>query len=1052
MFSSQIWPTRLYRRILPIILLIIVGLSPLPPAISTAQTTVLVASLPPGLTYTAEGQIYSVNLESGATIAQDAAPPKGSVVGPGNTLIWIEAGLPPSSNNEISVQTFQIVRANIDGSNREILLSSDPFYAAYSEYSYAPNRLTVGQDAKRIFFDPCILITFYDRSCGTFAIDLETKDITNLNFDGSDSVNISPDGARSIGTFQKYCPEGSINYYFYNTYLFRSNNSRVTLGTGIPGDAVWPSNGQLVFSMSNAFTCDNIAETDRIRLADPNGNKIRDLVLNVQVDNLVLSPDQQQLAYITVQREHDFAPALSKQLWLVNLDGTGNRKIADLPKDAGELRWLPACAIPPAPELINEVDQLATKSNVYIDQVLATGRQAAIDGDYFAAQEKADEIKLIADGITDSIGVLGEGFSTVNKVKDGLKVSMPGVAGRGWNHIIQLKGNSGAARKAFEETLKQPVTAASARIAGKALLSDAYKYYASDMADQAAEELLTNRAIQDNFLTALQGELALQSRMYPGLEKLSNDFKQDITKTATNAPVVFPCMDTAQQALYVTDLKKRGAANVVMYTTLDQRAAPLRNAHIAREAAEDKWLHMFLAKFFLKATATIAFDGPGALAVEGLSAGWNLYQNTQRLKEDTKMMHIGVNTLGGALDVQKAMYLNTVHGIDNMTFGVPPQIPSGQVNSITNKSISDLVVFGQSIWWERKSYSEISLTNTSDIATLYQIIGVYGNTGLQGHTYQTLVTEHAVNIPAQSTRVIQLPYKGEQGSDGVSPDKDSTITINILGSTDTGVYWVLNTSTTWQPEYSTGGGIASVKPQATIQDTAIVLPYPIRSRINANTDTMTYEPRLWVDNPFDYPIHVSVTQPLPSEIQVLDAYSGTVTGNSIAWSQDIAPKTTIELTHTILYTGTANTVVTYPSAQLIMTNEASANTASFTSDPALFQSLTPLIAEGLPVAHLLMNQQTTIPFSITNRSSSNATGIIHLTLTDLNGAQVYSKAQDITVPANGGYDLALPLQAPGSTGTYILTATVDSNGGSAEIFALYLEVAQPMMYLPLVQR
>ena len=942
--------------------------------------------------------------------------------------------------------------SDYDGTGTITILSSSFFYARFPTYNERPHSLEISADEKTLFFNPC-KGTEVSLSCSIFSLNLATASFVDLKYwAGWYVTSIAPDGNRAIGGAKDYYSGGGSTF---PAYLFRRNSKSIRLSYALVADVVWLADGRIIYSLvANDWGWPPEAETEakRIILADPAGVTLKELVTGVEAVDLVLSPDQQQLAYTTIQRDSDFVPALSKQLWLVNLDSTGNRKIADLPKDAGELRWLPACAIPPAPELINEVDQLATKSNVYIDQVLATGRQAAIDGDYFAAQEKADEIKLIADGITDSIGVLGEGFSTVNKVKDGLKVSMPGVAGRGWNHIIQLKGNSGAARKAFEETLKQPVTAASARIAGKALLSDAYKYYASDMADQAAEELLTNRAIQDNFLTALQGELALQSRMYPGLEKLSNDFKQDITKTATNAPVVFPCMDTAQQALYVTDLKKRGAANVVMYTTLDQRAAPLRNAHIAREAAEDKWLHMFLAKFFLKATATIAFDGPGALAVEGLSAGWNLYQNTQRLKEDTKMMHIGVNTLGGALDVQKAMYLNTVHGIDNMTFGVPPQIPSGQVNSITNKSISDLVVFGQSIWWERKSYSEISLTNTSDIATLYQIIGVYGNTGLQGHTYQTLVTEHAVNIPAQSTRVIQLPYKGEQGSDGVSPDKDSTITINILGSTDTGVYWVLNTSTTWQPEYSTGGGIASVKPQATIQDTAIVSPYPIRSRINANTDTMTYEPRLWVDNPFDYPIHVSVTQPLPSEIQVLDAYSGTVTGNSIAWSQDIAPKTTIELTHTILYTGTANTVVTYPSAQLIMTNEASANTASFTSDPALFQSLTPLIAEGLPVAHLLMNQQTTIPFSITNRSSSNATGIIHLTLTDLNGAQVYSKAQDITVPANGGYDLALPLQAPGSTGTYILTATVDSNGGSAEIFALYLEVAQPMMYLPMVQR
>ena len=80
MFSSQIWPTWLYRRILPIILLIIVGLSPLPPAISTAQTTVLVASLPPGLTYTAGGQTYVISLSNGASVNAGTAPRVNSVI------------------------------------------------------------------------------------------------------------------------------------------------------------------------------------------------------------------------------------------------------------------------------------------------------------------------------------------------------------------------------------------------------------------------------------------------------------------------------------------------------------------------------------------------------------------------------------------------------------------------------------------------------------------------------------------------------------------------------------------------------------------------------------------------------------------------------------------------------------------------------------------------------------------------------------------------------------------------------------------------------------
>ncbi len=1047
MFSSQLRLARLYRRILPVILLIIVGLSPLPPAISTAQSTVLAASLPPGLTYTAGGQMYVVNLESGATIAQDAAPPKGSVIGPGNTLIWIEEEpIQWIDDWEPEPQKFQMVKSNMDGSNRQILVSSDIFYAKYPDFNEAPYTLSLSRDQQRIFFDPCKASIVY-LYCTGFAFDLNSKSIANLRFGGFGRIDIAPDGSQAFGGIKGYCEGGGT---YFHSYLLRKDDY-ITVGTGMSGAVDWPSNGQIVFSMMGNWTCDNIAETNRIRLADANGNKIRDLVLDVVVDDLVLSPDEQQIAYLTVQYNKSTYDPISKQLWIVNLDGTGNRKIADLSRDAGELRWFPACNIPPSTELMNEVNQLAISSDTRLNQVLALGQQVAQEGDYFAAQKKADEIKLIADGLTDSVSVLGATFTAVEAVQNATKIQMPGIVGHGWGHILELKKGSEAARNAFVDSLSLPVTTANTKLAGKLFLNGAYKYYAADMADQAAEDLLTDQAIEKGFLIGLQGDLALQSHMYPGLERLTKDLKQDITKTATNAPVVFPCMDTAQQALYTLDLKKRAQANVIIYSTLDQHTLPLHNAYEARINTQDSWIQDFLTKFFLRTTVTMAFDGPGAIAFEGGTFLWNIRKNTQSLTEDRKMMDIGVNALSGALDTQKRIYLNTVHGIDNITLGVPPQIPDLQEQSISNKSVGEYKIFGSLWWWERQSYSELHLSNPTTFNTKYQVTASYGNTGIQGTSYQPLVEERTVSIAPLRSNSIQVPYKDDKGGGGVSPDKDSTITFAILGNTDTGTYWVLNTATNWQPVRITADGQFASQLPAVLPHNAPTLPYPIRSRIASNADTMTYEPHLWVDNPFTYPIHVNVTQPLPSGVQIVDDHGGTVAGQSISWSQDIAPQTTIELTHTISYAGAANTIVTYPVAQLVMT-DASANSATFTSDPALFQSLTPLIAEGTPVAHLLMNQRATIPFAIINRSSSNMPGIVHLTLTDLNGAQVYTRVQEVTVPANDQYDLTLPLQAPGSTGTYILTATVDSNGGSDEIFALYLEVTQPRVYMPSVSR
>ncbi len=703
-------------------------------------------------------------------------------------------------------------------------------------------------------------------------------------------------------------------------------------------------------------------------------------------------------------------------------------------------------------DLTTAINQFATNSNTRINQVLTGSQQAAKDGDFFAAQKQADEVKLIADGLVDSVAVLGAAVKTVDVVKDMTKVELPGVAGQGWGHITQLKHSSQAAKKAFDASLRLPVTGANAQIAGKALLNDAYKYYAADMLDTAAEDLLTDQAIERGLQIGLQGDLALQSRMYPALERLSNDFKQDIMTTATNSAQVLPCSSVDQRAVYILDLNKRGQANIVIQSTWDQRRMPLHNAYIARVSHQDTWIPEFLLKYFLKSGAGIAFDGGGVIAVEAGAAFWNLYQNSRRLNEDINMMTLGINSVGGALDTQKRLYLNTVHGIDNVTKGILPQVPTAQVNSISNKSIGEYKVFGQMWWWERESYSEINLSSSANFETRYQGIATYGKTGILDPGYVPLVAEGTAGISSNRSGVIRIPYKGDDTSGGFSPDKDSMVTINILGNTDTGVYSVLNTSTQWQPERVTTSRQNAVHALATIQQDSPSLPYPIRARVDVLEDNMAYIPRLWVDNPFTQTVRVTVTQPIPPGVQVVNANGGAISGQTISWSQDIAPQTTIELAHTVTYSGAAGTVLTYPSAQLIMSDDSTTNSATFTSDSATFRSETPLVGEGSPFGQIFMRETASIPMTITNRAPDTSAGTVHITLTDLNGVQVYTHAQNVNVPGAGNVSLAMPLQGPSRKGTYILSATIDSNGRSHEIFSTYLEVKAHNVFLPSVRR
>jgi len=708
-----------------------------------------------------------------------------------------------------------------------------------------------------------------------------------------------------------------------------------------------------------------------------------------------------------------------------------------------------------ADSIVNAINQFAVSSNARLNQVLAEAQHSAQDGDYFAVQRQEKQIQLIADAMLDTAGILAVPFSSINKVKDLTKMQAPGVIGSGWGHVIRLRDQYQPARDAFRRALfVAPLTSETAWLASQEYLKGTLIYYAADTLDSLAEELVTDAAIKYGLQVGLQSDLGLQNKNYPGLVKLSQIFQQDITNTAASTITRLPSLTLAEQQAYQTDLTKRTLANIVLASTLERRALPLHLAQDTRESEPGgvvRWLTEFLGKNFLRGALYLCCDGPGMLAVEGGIAFYDLYKNAQRLNEDYKMMLLGAETMGGALSTQKRIYLNTITGLDNIVSRTPPQIASANVTSITNKSIGEYKIFGRLWWWERSSFSEVNLTNAMAFDTVFQVIADYGNTGLLGTSYQPLVAEGAMPINGNQSGVVYVRYKRD--GQGASPDENSPIQLYVLGNTDTGLYRVLVTGTTWQPTRVTASGQLAQLPLSLIGTQAEevpTLPYPIRSAVEVRGDSLTYVPHLWVDNPFTTTVTITLTQPLTDGIQVINANSGMLVGQNLVWSRTISPEATIEITHVVVYTGSAGIGVNYPTALLQMSD--SVNSATFTGGPLSFQTQTPLAGEGQPSYQMLINQSTTVPITITNRSSLATTGTLSLTLVSLDGTMVYEASQNVNVAALGSISSALPLSAPAQEGVYILRAFVDSNGGTYEIFANYLFVIQPQLYLPLVRK
>ena len=293
--------------------------------------------LPTGLVYSAGGQQYQVNLNANSSTAIGAAPPAGSILGPGNTRLWIE--MADTQNNR---QPFQILQANPDGNNQQVLLDSSTFYQQFPAYislyyqygSNVPPTLIISDDRKRIFFVTCEEGRGESAFCGTFQLDLASRTVSQLKWLGFESSPtwLQADGQRAIVSWDLNCT-GS---------LHRVDVEQKPL-SGMPVSAVWLSDKSFVYSRyicKGVWTQEAITPQYDIILAHTDGSDNRVLVPGKVASAMALAPDQQSLAFIT--SDPGKLQSGEVALWVVNLDGTGLRKIMDLPKDAADLRWYEA--------------------------------------------------------------------------------------------------------------------------------------------------------------------------------------------------------------------------------------------------------------------------------------------------------------------------------------------------------------------------------------------------------------------------------------------------------------------------------------------------------------------------------------------------------------------------------------------------------------------------------------------------------------------------------------------------------------------------------------
>jgi 5'-nucleotidase/UDP-sugar diphosphatase len=285
------------------------------------------------IVYSSEGQQFAINPADGSSRVIGAAPPLGSIMGPNATRIWVEREEPANFG---ALQSFRILQADLNDSNQQVLLTSDAFYQQFNLERFAPydgihHELVLSADQTRVFFAPYTSGMGSVAGYAVHALDLVSRQVSQPLVDRVWNCWIATDGQRVVFVERRANPgePGTLPGHSYPTFFRDANGTISRISNTWTDDVVWLADGRFVYNSTALI------------LADANGSTLRTITSfpeEMFLTQLVASPDQQHLAYLTSSSPYDTPPPPAT-LWVVNLDGSEQRAIATLPGDAVDLAW-----------------------------------------------------------------------------------------------------------------------------------------------------------------------------------------------------------------------------------------------------------------------------------------------------------------------------------------------------------------------------------------------------------------------------------------------------------------------------------------------------------------------------------------------------------------------------------------------------------------------------------------------------------------------------------------------------------------------------------------
>jgi len=440
-------------------------------------------------------------------------------------------------------------------------------------------------------------------------------------------------------------------------------------------------------------------------------------------------------------------------------------------------------------------------------------------------------------------------------------------------------------------------------------------------------------------------EYSFHDTFIPDLQANIDNKKSSLSELRNSTLGHLELLTQEEINLYRQDLRKRSVGNLFVSSYYMQQALlPTTFADLKKEDESDWKLKIAEPLWGFSLTLLSFCLGVPASGVTAEEIARDFYINVESLSTDARMVSLGSYVLNDSNNQADYIYQNTFQGLQNIVQRTAPGAVAGEIVSVEN--------FGRvyfkpepvhyNKWgsaFYKDIYSEAQVKNTGNSAATFMLYVYY----IEPYTTYMLfpkIAERKYELPVAMTSDEQEIERGQsktftiwykEDGEGINP-KNQQIVFYLVAETNHGVYGL--------DYYTTSFGttkivINDVNVSEAELEKAQMYPYPIRSEPKRLLDN-AYALLINIENPFEFPIEVNLTQDIPLCIEIISPGAGTIEGENISWFFKLGPEERKQIVATLVSTQKCGTIIEIPGATVKIYDrvndrwlELSANDTSF---------------------------------------------------------------------------------------------------------------------------